>query len=92
MANDLTDQPWLLDTVSATAVTNDDIRIKHIRWVGATTAGDKATLKDKNARVIWDSTASGANYIEDSLSENQRFFHGLVVTALDHGKLYVYLW
>ena len=90
MANNLTDNPWMIDSTGV--LTTDDVPIKHLRWVGATTAGHAALINDKNGREVWKSVASGANYVEDSLSENQRFFHGLTVATLASGTLELYYW
>ena len=91
MANDVTTQPWIIDSTGV--LTTDDIRIKHIRWdATAAAAGNAVILKDKNGRVVWESHATGSNYDEDSLSENQRFFPGLTVDRIDSGTVYIYLW
>ena len=89
---DTTAQPWVLTTTGV--VTTDDIRIKHLRWVGTaqSQSGDAAILKDKNGKVIWSSYAYGAYNVEDSLTENQRFFPGLTVDTLGSGAIHVYLW
>jgi len=90
MGNVTTAQPWILDSTGV--VTTDDIRIKHLRWVSASAnAGDTVVLKDKNGKVIWATVAAGADNVEDSLTENQRFFPGLTVDTIS-GTLYIYLW
>ena len=87
--SDLTKNPWIVDTASGTAITTDDIRMKSIRWVGATTAGHTATIKDRAGRVKWTSVAAGANHVEAELIENDMFWDGIIVDDLDSGILYL---
>lgn len=91
MANDLTTNPWVIDTASASVLSSMLMRVKTVRWVGATTAGHKATIKDRNGKVMWDSVAAGANYVESELIEDITSWDGIAVTALDSGKLYITL-
>lgn len=92
MGNDTSNNPWIIDTASSTAITTDLVRVRGIRWVGASTAAHAATIKDKNAKVVWDSVASGANYVESDLTNSPPQgwnWQGLAVTALGSGKLYI---
>lgn len=97
MANDVAGYPFKLDTVANNIVTGTQFVAK-IRWVGATTAGHTATITDGNARVIWTSNASGANYVETDTFPSPvplkcvgTSTTGLCVTVLSSGILYVYL-
>jgi len=92
LANDLLKNPWKVDTAAATILSTELLRIKGIRWVGATTAGHTAVIQDKNARVVWSSVASGANYVEsDLINDGDRGWNwdGLVVATLASGILYI---
>lgn len=91
MGNDVTSNPWVLDSTGA--VTTDLLRVKGIRWVGATTAAHAAILKDKNGKVKWSSVASGANYVESDTIYTRpgQNWDGLTVDTLGSGKLYVEL-
>ena len=89
MANDLTKRPWKVDTAAATVLSSDRLRVKGVRWVGATTAGHTAIIHDKNSRVVWSSVATGANYVESDLIEND--WEGLIVPTLGSGILYLEL-
>ena len=93
MANDVTSNPWILDTAGATPITTDLIRVKGIRWVGATTAAHAAILKDQNGKVKWRSVASGANYVEsDNLfTRPPNNWDGLVLDTLQSGVIFVEL-
>ena len=99
MANIINQSPLILDTVANNIVTGT-IFIAKIRWVGGTTAGHAATITDSGGRVIWTSVAAGTNYVEIDTFPASHFLvcsgdvtaaTGLCVTALQSGKLYVYL-
>lgn len=89
MANDLTGNPWIIDTAGANILSTDQIHIKSIRWVNATTVGHHATIQNQLGKVIWDSYASGAGYIESEMIE--QWFSGLIVPTLGSGILYILL-
>lgn len=89
MANAFFEHRWVLDTASATPVTQDVIEAT-IRWVApAASAGDRVEIQDKNGDPVWESVASGANYVEESPFS----FHadGLIfATNEGGGKVYLY--
>ena len=89
MANDLTKNPWKIDTAAATVLSTLKLRVKGVRWVGATTAGHTAVIHDQNSRLVWTSVATGANYVESDLIEND--WDGLIVPTLASGILYLEL-
>jgi hypothetical protein len=62
--------------------------VKHIRWVGATTAGHTLTVTDTAGNVILYSIADG-NYFID-IHPFYRYFTGIVVASMGSGALYVY--
>lgn len=85
MANDLTNRPWVIDSTGV--LTTDRLRLRGIRWVGATTAAHVAELKDSAGRVVWSSVAGGGNNVE---ADSPTFdVLGLQCTTLASGKLYV---
>lgn len=88
MANDTSINPWVIDTASAIPITTDVLRIARIRWVGASAAGHQAVLKDKNGKVVYESVANGANFVEDKPLAIRVVF-GLACTTLGSGKLYL---
>lgn len=93
MANDLTKNPWIVDTAGATPLTTDKILVRKIRWTGATTSGHTAVVKDGQARNVFESvaTVTGSNTPEDvSFFGEEGNFRGLAVTTLASGKLYIY--
>ena len=94
MANDLTNNPWVIDTAAATVLTAMRLRVRGVRWVDATTAGHKATIQNAAGKIVWDSTAAAANNVEgDQISDFGPFpdWDGLIVPTLASGKLYIEL-
>lgn len=78
-----------MDTPATTVLTTMKLRVKGVRWVGATTAGHTAIIHDRNSRIVWRSVATGANYVESDLIEND--WDGLIVPTLASGILYIEL-
>ena len=69
-----------------------------IRWVGATTAGHQAIVKDNKTSpdTVYEGLANGANFIDErsfgaEYAGPRRVVGGLAVTTLESGKLYIYL-
>lgn len=93
MANVLTKNPWEIDTVTSFSLCTDlRVRIKHIRWVGATTAGHLCELVDVDSNIIWRGQASGANYTESDLHHNEVAVNtplGLRASAIQSGRVFV---
>jgi len=92
MANNVTNDPIIVDTPGAGVLVSDPIRVKGIRWVGATTAGHQAIVTDKNDNLKWKSVASGANNVESDFAEREKLWNGLKVTTLQSGELHIELW
>lgn len=96
MANVVTANPLIIDTAGAGNILSRELKINEIRWVGATTAGHSAVVRDKADRITWESVADAANYVEEShfftiTGEREFVQEGLRVTALGSGKLYIYI-
>ena len=89
MANDLTQNPWKIDTAGAGIISAMNLYVKSLRWVGATTAGHTVTVKDSAGKVKYTSMASGANYVENALIENNVRWNGLIVDVLASGIIYL---
>lgn len=91
MANQLTVNPWIIDTPGAGTLFAGANKIKSVRWVGATTAAHAAEIQDTAGNVRWSSVAAGANNLEiDEVSE-QNYYTGIKVPTLQSGKLYIEL-
>lgn len=91
MANSINkDGTIVIDTASASAIVyTGRVRIAKIRWVGATTAGHKATLKDSDGQIIWDATAplTPTNELESFVE--RWVLRDILCTVLGSGILYV---
>lgn len=81
---------WVLDTVNANKVTTVDLLIRSIRWVGATTAGHQLVFTDTDDATLWESVASGANYVEES-QVNTLWRAGFKLPTLGSGIAYITL-
>ena len=63
---------------------------KLIRWVGATTAGHKCSVRDAAGNIIWESTADGDKF-NDQTTLPKADYKGLTVPTLGSGTVYIYL-
>ena len=95
MANSLNNRLWVVDTVDADVIDGRAVNVKSIRWAGGTAsvATDAIIIRDPSDNTtLWESTASGANYIEESLYDQPvRWRNGFEVPTLDVGILYIAL-
>lgn len=94
MANNLTFNPLRLDTASGSVLTTESYRVKKIRWVGGTTAGHQVILQDQHSNTLWETVASGSNYVEETdftwNTTNTVVLSGIRLPTLGSGKLYIY--
>lgn len=90
MANDLTKNPFKVDTASGTPILTSWADLRSIQWTGATTAGHEAKVTDKDGTVIWQRFAQGANQNWDTEFQGRwgRRVNGLTVPTLGSGTLY----
>lgn len=91
MANDLTKNPWLIDTASPLVLSRDRLRLDMVMWDGAAIAvGDTFVLQDLDGRQITrtaDTAKEGA-----TIRFGSRFdLNGLIVPTLVNGKLTIFL-
>ena len=61
MANDISANPWYLDTVMASPYFQG-VRIGNIIWNDAVTIGDQLIIKDRNGKVIVSAKCNQPNY------------------------------
>jgi hypothetical protein len=92
MSNDLTQNPWVVDTASATPITSDAVRVAKFRWVGGTTAGHECKITNAaGTAILFSSFAAGANHVDEQTHEIHTLFAaGLAVPTLASGKVYIY--
>ena len=91
MANNITGNPWSLDT--AAAVTTETMRVKRSRWVAPAAAGaDELIIHDSAGRVVHKAVASGANFQDDQLVETSGpdDWKGVTVNTIDSGTAFIY--
>jgi hypothetical protein len=87
MANSLGTNPWVVDTVMATAY-KAQVKISNVVWSEQAAAGDQLVIKDQNGNVIIDIKCNTANTYETLGSLG--WVNGFQVTTIGSGKLYVY--
>jgi len=85
MANDLTGNPWVIDT--AGALTSLEVRIDRIAWKNATTLNHTVLIVDGSGKMIFEDFASGATY--NTSEPRGRTYSGVTVSTLNSGKLYI---
>jgi hypothetical protein len=88
MANKFSTNPMVIDStfVPADCVFGTS-RIKgcNLVWSGATTAGHRLRVKDKNGNVIWDTICPVS--LEPQEFECAGWLNGIQVDIIDSGKL-----
>ena len=92
MANDLTKNPWVVDTASGTAILTSFANVRSIQWVSPTSSvGDEAVVADQTGTVFWRKRAQGANTVYESefVGFKGREMNGLLVPTLSSGTLYI---
>ena len=92
MANDITNNPFVIDTPGAGALVTYSFRVRGIRWVGATTAGHLVSVTDQNDVVKWEGEAAGTNHTESDTIQDEKLWKGLKVPTLRSGKIYIEVW
>jgi len=93
MVNALNGRIWSIDTVDADVIDAKACKVKSVRWVGGATsaAGEAVVVRDPVLNtILWETTASGANYDEESLIETW-WSNGFEVPTIDNGTFYVTL-
>ena len=85
MANDVTSNPWVLDTTGA--ISSGEVRIDRISWKNATTLNHTVLVVDAAGKTIFEDFASGATY--NTSQPIGRFYTGVTVSTLSSGKLYI---
>lgn len=90
MANVTSGNPFILDTVTDSAVpTGQFLEIYAVRWASGSLA-DGIALTDRAGTVKWSATGTVANNVDQTLFNPPLFFNGLACTTLGSGKVYVY--
>lgn len=87
MANDFTQNPYVIDTVMAVAA-SWPVKVKTVRWASGLVVGHAVEVVSTKSNIIWRSTASVANYVEAELLERW-WFDGFRVKTLDSGVIFI---
>lgn len=90
MANDVTGVPFIIDTVTATAITNDKFFVQGIVWASASVA-DTVVVADEDGNTKWAATQGTTNTNVNKDFNPPLFFNGLKVATLDTGTVYLYV-
>ena len=85
MADDLTSNPWVLD--SAGSKYSGTVKIDRISWKNVTTLDHTVLIVDGSGKTIFEDFASGATY--NTSQPIGRSYTGVTISTLSSGKLYV---
>ena len=91
----LATNPWYVDeSTSYDLCTGQFLSLDRLRWIGGTTAGHSLLVVDSGSNVIWESLASGANYVEETVIDEDAVPRGrrtgFRVATMQSGRLLVY--
>jgi hypothetical protein len=87
MANDITRNPWILDSATTGApLYKAYIRMEALAWQDVNAAGNQLILQDQNGQEVWTMTAPGAGYFN---FQKPMWINGLIVKRIDSGKVYI---
>jgi hypothetical protein len=94
MANDLTKNPWVIDTAATTAIWTGPVHINRMEFLPGA-SGDDLVVTDKNSGAIWSVTnavTGGRAGLETIDLRGVPPYQGMIVSTLTSGSyLYVYL-
>lgn len=91
MANNLSRNPWSLDTASASLFFTGDVFITEIVWTGIGSAGDTVSLLDSGGNEVFVRTAPSTEDVHTNLGTPFIAHGGLKLTVIDSGRLLIYL-
>lgn len=99
MANNLACNPLVVDTAAATDLAIEVtgraggvVRLGGLTWANGTAADDGAVIEDAAGHVIWEDKWGGASVNLEGhnvVFSPPLWVHGLAVTTLDGGTLYI---
>lgn len=90
MANNVSTNPWILDTVTAGVILPTNMKIKHIEFTGYNLATDTCQVQDGNGNIIWQ--GNGAADFQEVRSGAVGWVHsGLRLSQISSGVVRVYL-
>lgn len=91
MANVYTGYPYILDTVTDTAVSpsGEFHEVYQVRWTSGSLA-DAISLQDAAGNVKWSTTGTIANATDQTQFNPPIQFNGIKIPTLGSGKVYIY--
>lgn len=102
MANDITSNPWTLDTPDGVLLGADPVtglggmtrvKVEHFEFIDYVADGDTCRLVDRNGKVVWE--GNGADDLKPVESHRIGWVNGLALTVLDNAaagsKVRVYM-
>lgn len=91
MANDITGNPYILDTAGTIVSASTNVLVNTVVWMNPATAGDQIIVQDGNGHEIWNLTAlAGGTGVYYVLPAGDFTIPGLIVDTIDSGELWVY--
>ena len=88
MANDLSANPWKIDTAGAGVLYAFPVRIGTITWANYTPGTASAVVQDSNGKDIFNAAIpSGQTQMQPVIMSNVGWVRGLKVTTLTNGEL-----
>ena len=85
MANDLTGNPWVIDTIGV--LTTSPTFVERVAWKNASTQGHTTKIVDSRGDTVFEHFAPGA--VTNVSEPIMHIYDGLEVTTLQSGKLYI---
>jgi hypothetical protein len=89
VANDITSNPWILDTVTAGLLWPSNVYVDHFEYIGDV-AGDTVQISNAAGLVVWEGMMS-TDLNPDHSSKIGVVFGGLRVSQISSGIVRVYL-
>lgn len=91
MANDITSNPWVLDTTtSSPLLPSSNVYVSHFEFVGYTNSTDICQIKNAAGLVVWQ--GQGSTDLQPDHSGRIGTVHsGLYLSRLDSGVVRVFL-
>lgn len=89
MANNLTSNPWVIDTPGAALLFAGDVYVEHFEFAGYAAQGNQVQVTDRFGKVVW--LATGAGDLSEVRSAKVDKVHGIGCPTLQGaGQLRVY--
>jgi len=86
MANDLSANPWKIDTPGAGVIYAFPVKIKNIIWANFTTIADTLLIQDVNGKDIVNAVVANTSQGMMSFGD-MGWVRGLKVITLTHGEI-----